>query len=94
MSTLIKPSNLKSLLNNKTKSGKLIAEIDIFLNNESLLKNYIIKGKVENLKVEIINNLNLEKTKFNFFADKEDILIKNISGKISDIKIDNLLISN
>ena len=89
LSTLIKPSNLKSLLNNKTKSGKLIAEIDIFLNNEGLLKNYIVKGKVENLKIEIINNFNLEKTKLNFFADKEDILIKNISGKISDIKIDN-----
>ena len=31
LSSIIKPSNLRSLINNKIKEGKLISEIDIFL---------------------------------------------------------------
>ena len=38
LSTIIKPSNLKSLLNNKIKKGKLISEIEIFLTKQEILK--------------------------------------------------------
>ena len=31
----------------------------------------------------------ISKTSFNFFADKEDVLIKNITSNIDDIKINN-----
>ena len=77
LSKFIKPSNFKSILNNKIKNGKLISEIEIFLNNEGSLENYIIKGSVFDLEANIYDNLNLSKTKFSFFADKDDILIKN-----------------
>ena len=40
LSIIIKPSNFKSLLNNKIKKGKLITEIEVFLNDEGLLKNF------------------------------------------------------
>ena len=87
LSIIIKPSNFKSLLNNKIKEGKLISEIQIFLNEQGLLENFIAKGNVKNLKIELLNNLSLSKTNLSFFADKKDILIKNIEGNLENIKI-------
>ena len=87
LSTAIKPSNFRSLINNKIKEGKIISELEFFLDNKNLLKNFIAKGTVSNLKAEITDSINLEKTSFNFFADKTDILIKNFFGKLDHIKI-------
>tara|TARA_A100001015_G_scaffold186390_1_gene207470 strand:- start:204 stop:2375 length:2172 start_codon:yes stop_codon:yes gene_type:complete len=89
LSSIIKPSTFKSLLNNKIKEGKLIAEIEIFLNEEGLIKDFITKGTIKDLKAELLRNLTLQETDLNFFADKKDILIKNISGFVEDIKISN-----
>ena len=87
MSAFIKPSNFKSLINNKIKDGKLISEIEIFLDNQGIFKNFIAKGTVKNLKADLVNDLYLKNMNLNFFADKNDILIKNIFGKIEDINI-------
>ena len=87
LSSMIKPSTFKSLLNNKIKQGKLIAEIEIFLNEEGLIKDFITKGTVKGLKAELLSDLTLQETDLNFFADKKDILIKNIYGFVEDIKI-------
>ena len=87
LSKIIKPSNFKSFLNNKIKEGTLTSEIEIYLDKDGLLKDYIARGEIKNLKTELINNLNLIKTNFSFFADKDDILIKNIFGEIANIKI-------
>ena len=87
LSKIIKPSTFKSFLNNKILEGKLISEIEIFFNKEGLLKEFIAKGYVKNLKAKITKDLNLTKTNFSFFADKDDILIKNIFGEIENIKI-------
>ena len=85
LSSIIKPSNFKSFLNNKIKQGKLISEIEIFFNDQGILKDFIAKGTVKDLKAEILNNLYLTQTNFNFFADKEDVLVKNIFGQIENI---------
>ena len=87
LSLLIKPSNLKSLLNNKIKKGKLLSEIDIFLSDKGSLENFISKGTVKNLEVELFKNVNFKIESLNFFADKKDILIKNIFGELENIKI-------
>ena len=87
LSLMIKPSNFKSLLNNKVKEGKVIAEIDLFLTEEGKLKDFIAKGTVKNLKVDLLNDLSFTKINLGFFADKNDILIKNIFGNLEDIKI-------
>ena len=84
---MIKPSNFKSLLNNKIKDGKLISDIEIFLMDDGSLKNFIAKGTVNNLKAEIFNDLNLNNASLSFFADKNDVLIKNIFGDLEGIKI-------
>ncbi len=87
LSVIIKPSNFKSLLNNKVKEGKLISEIEIFLTDEGELENFIARGSVKGLKIELLNDLIFEKANLGFFADKNDILIKNILGDIGSIKI-------
>ena len=87
ISNIFKPSNFTSLINNKIKAGKISSELEIYLNEDNLLKNFIARGSVNNLKSEISNNLFLEKTNFNFFADNSDFLIKKLFGKIGPIEI-------
>ena len=87
LSILIKPSTFKSFLNNKLKEGKLVSEIEIYLNDKGTLKNFIAKGSVRDLSAELLNDIRLINTSLNFFADRNDILIKNIIGNIEDIKI-------
>jgi hypothetical protein len=87
LSALIKPSNFKSLINNKIKKGTIKSEIEIFLTEKRSLKNFIAKGTVKGLEADVFSNLNLTKVNLGFFADKNDILIKNIFGLLGDIKI-------
>ena len=89
LSIIIKPSNFKSFLNNKIKEGKLMSEIEIFLTEEGIFKDFIARGTVKGLKAELYKNFSLTKTSLDFFADKNDILIKNIFGDLDDIKISN-----
>ena len=89
LSAIIKPSNFKSLFYNKISKGKLKIEIEIFLNDDGVLKNFIAKGRVKDLKIEVLSGLNLTKTNLSFFADKNDILIKNIFGNLEDVKLLN-----
>jgi hypothetical protein len=87
LSSIIKPSNFKSILNNKIKKGKLISEIEIFLKEDGTIKDFIAKGTVKNLEAELFSNIHLRKINLGFFADQNDILIKNIFGYLDDIKI-------
>ena len=87
ISMIFKPSNLKSFVNNKIKSGKLNTELEIYLNKENLLDDFIAKGSVVDLSSENFKNFRLEKTNFTFFADKTDILIKNFFTEIGPLKI-------
>jgi hypothetical protein len=87
LSGIMKPSNFKSLLNNKIKKGKLISKIEIFLTKDGDFKDFIAKGSVKDLKVELFKDFNFEKANLEFFADKNDILIKNIIGDFENIKI-------
>ena len=87
LSSIIKPSNFKSILNNKIKKGKLISEIEIFLKEDGTIKDFIAKGTVKNLEAELFSNLYFRKINLGFFADQNDILIKNIFGYLEDIKI-------
>ena len=53
LSSIIKPSNFKSLIYNKIKDGSLFSEIEIFLTDQGDLDNFIAKGKVKDLKVNL-----------------------------------------
>ena len=85
----LKPSTFTSFLNNKIQNGTINTEIDFYLNNENTLENFIARGSVSNLNLKILKNSNLKKAKFTFFADKTDVLIKNFSGNLSELKIEN-----
>ena len=87
MSAAIKPSNFKSLLVNKVKEGKVFSEIDIFLTEKGLIEDFIVKGSVKDLKVKFSDDLNFINANLSFFADKKDILIKNIFGELEKIII-------
>ena len=87
LSTIIKPSNFKNLINNKITKGTLKCEIEIYLDTQGSLKNFIAKGNVKNLNSQLIGGLSLTNGNFSFFADKEDILVKNIFGSVDTIKL-------
>ena len=87
LSLVIKPSNFKSFLNNKIKKGRLISDIEIYLDDKGLFNNFIAKGEVKGLEAELLTGLNLTNINLNFFADKNDILFKNIFGNLMNIKI-------
>ena len=87
-SEFIKPSNFKNFLNNKIKEVKLVSDVE-FLDNNGEIENYIFRGKVTDFKANLFKDIMLSNTNLSFFADKEDILIKNIFGKIDNIKINN-----
>ena len=87
ISSILKPSNFTSFVTNKIKQGKLDIDLDFYFKNNNLLDNFIARGSVSNLKAEIINDLNLNNTNFNFFGDQSDILIKNIFSEAGPIKI-------
>jgi len=87
LTSTIKPSNLKSFINNKIKKGKIFSELEFYLNENYSVDNFIAKGKVSNLSSTIISELTLEKTNFDFFADQTDILVTNIFGELDSIKI-------
>ena len=84
---LIKPSNFKSIVNNKINKGKISSEIEIYLDKRNTFKNFIAKGNVNNFNLNIYKDLNFENGAFNFFADKSDILITNIFGNFEGIAI-------
>ena len=89
LSYFVKPSNFKNFLNNNIKKVKLISEIEIFVNKEGNLKDFIIKGSVQNFEAKLLDDLTILKTNFSFFSDNEDILVKNIFGYLDNIKISN-----
>ena len=86
ISSTFKPSNFTSFVNNKIISGKIDTEIDFFFNNENKLDDFIARGKITNLKAEIVENFILQNTDFNYLADKTDIIIKNISSEVYPFK--------
>ncbi len=87
ISTSFKPSNFTSFLKNRVEEGTINTEIEVFFDNNNILDNFIAKGSVSNLKTLIYKDLILEKTKFDFFADKTDILIKNVSTRSGLLEI-------
>ena len=80
ISVTFKPSNFTSILNNNINSGKLNTEIDVYLDDNNMLENFIARGNVSALEAQIKEGLKIENTYFSFFADKTDILIKDLNG--------------
>ena len=86
ISVVFKPSNFTSFINNKIKKGKLDTDIEIYLDKNNVFDNFIARGSISNLKAEIVNNIELNKTSFNFFADKTDVIYKELLVKAGLLK--------
>ncbi len=83
---IIKPSNLKNLINTRVLDGKIKSEIEVFFNQKNLVDTFIAKGSVKNFGAKLIDDVNINNTEFSFFADNTDILIKNIFGQTNLFK--------
>ena len=68
ISRLIKPSNFKSFLTNRIKNGKIISDVDIFLNKEGNLNNYIARGSIRSFEVTLLSDLKISNMNFSFFC--------------------------
>ena len=87
MSASFKPSNFTSFVKNKILEGELNTKLEVYLDSNNLLDNFIARGSVTNLKAKIVNDLKVEQTNFSFFADKSDVLVKNIYSKVGPVQI-------
>ena len=87
LATTLKPSNFKNLINSNLLEGIISTNLEFYLDRNNSFENLIAKGEVSNLKLKISDDINLNKTNFNFFADQSDILITNIIGELKGVII-------
>ncbi len=80
ISSILKPSNLNSFINNRVHKGKLDLEMELYLDKKNSFNDFIAKGSVSHLKTQLKKDIFLENISFKFFADKSDILLQNIKG--------------
>ena len=85
----MKPSNFNSFILNRAKNGQLRVNLEVFFDEKIDIKNFIAKGEVEKLEISLFNNIQLNNTNFNFFADNSDVLIKNISSETKGVKLND-----
>ena len=67
-------------MNNSVKEGILNTQVEIYLDKENQIDNFIARGSIEGVKAKIFKSLDIEKQNFLFLL-KTDILIKNFSGQ-------------
>ena len=83
-----KPSNLKSFVNNKLKYGKINSEIELYLDKKNSLRDFIVRGKINDLNAKITSDINLKDSSFSFLADQTDLIVKNFFGKTEYFSIE------
>ena len=81
LSKSFKPSNFQSFVKNKLIAGKINSEIEFYLDESNSLNNFITRGQVTDLRIDISKNFELKDSSFSFFADRTDILLSNFFGK-------------
>ena len=84
---LFKPSNFSKFFQNNINNGLLDTNLELYFDKNNLLSNFIARGKITNLQANLFKDINLEKVKFDFFADKSDILLKNFYGSMDSLNI-------
>lgn len=85
----LKPSNFKSIVHNKISKGTITLNLEIFLGKDNIFENFIARGDIKGVTLNTINKINLENLNFNFFADKSDVLLKEITGNILGTEIED-----
>ena len=76
-----KPSNLNSFVMNRVTKGKIETNLEIYLDDDFEINNFIARGKAKQINTIINDKLELKDISFEFFADSSDILIKKIIAK-------------
>ena len=81
--------NIYIYINNKIKKGQLIANFELYFEDNFKLDNFIVRGEVKDVEINVIKKIFFKNTSFNFFADSTDILITNLEGATNGILITN-----
>ena len=84
-----KPSNLNSIIRDKVKNGQLKVNLELYLNDNLKIDNFIARGEVKDMEGIIVNNLIIKNTSFSFFFFFLFIIIKNLKSKMDGIVISN-----
>ena len=82
-----KPSSFNSLITNKVKNGKFVANLELYFDENLDIKNFIARGEVKEMDGIINDNFTLKNTTFNFFADNADVLITNVKSNTQGFSI-------
>ena len=76
------------ILKKMVKSGDISIEAKInFSEDGSILKDYVIDGDLENVKLRLLNKDIIENIKFGFILKNNDYVIYNASSFYQDIKL-------
>ena len=82
-----KPSTLNSYIINQVNDGEFIFNLELYFDEDLKINNYITKGEVRDMNTNITKDLIIKKINFNFFADKSDILVKNIKAQMNGVVV-------
>ncbi len=85
----IKPSNIKNVLLNNIKNGKIKGSFDLTFNKQLIIEDFNFKSSVKGLDIYTKNQLLLKNTSFNFASDRELILVNSFISKFKDVPIKN-----
>ena len=82
-----KPSNFKKFFLNEVDKGKIILNLDLYLQNNKI-ENYEINGTVKNLFANL-KNIGFEKSSFIYSIKKDSGVIDNIRGFVNGFQINS-----
>ena len=60
---VIKPSNFKNLIKERFIDGIAKVSLEIYLDENNLIENFIAKGYIKNLELKIVKQINLKKNR-------------------------------
>ncbi len=89
ISSILKPSNFSSFINNKLVEGNLNTQIEFYFDKSNQIENFITKGSVADAKIDFKKGAYLEDISFTFFADNTDIIINNFLSKFGALIIED-----
>ena len=86
---ITKPSNLKSFILNNTESGIITGSYDFEISDKSKIQILRAEGYIQKLNLDLIRKINIKNSNFLYFYENNQLLLKNLQGKINDVFVSN-----
>ncbi len=82
-----KPSTLNSFIINRLNKGNFVFNLELYFDEDLKISNFITRGQVRDVNSNMTEDLTIKEINFNFFADKSDVLVKNIKAQMNGLII-------